>query len=85
MKMFVTTTSPKVDVTASKLVPRKDGVLGVSKLFRINLAFLNVGLVIGVSIDIFLEFFMFFFVFFFNIIVMGLNVSELDQMYEILG
>ena len=54
----VTSTSPKVGVTASKLVPRKrkDGVLGVSKLFQINLTFLNVRLAIGVSIDIFLFF-----------------------------
>ena len=46
-------------MTASKLVPRKDGVLGVSKLFQINLTFSDVRLVIGVSIDIFLVFLFF--------------------------
>ena len=48
--------SPKVGVTASKLVPRKkDGVLGVSKLFQINLAFLDVRLVNDTSINIFFK------------------------------
>ena len=86
----ITSTSPKVGVTASILVPRKDkipGILGVSKLFQINLTFLDVRLVISVSIDIFLFFFFYvFFCFqFLNIIVTGLNVSEFNQMYEILG
>ena len=74
-------------MTASKLVPRKEKywVLGVSKLFQINLKFLIVRLVIGVSIDIFLAFLFLFFVFFLNNIVTGLNVSEFNQMYEILG
>ena len=73
-------------MTASKLVPRKEknGVLGVSRLFQIDLAFLDVRLVIGVSINIFLVFpFFVFFCYVFNI-VMGLNVSEFNQMYEIL-
>ena len=44
----ITFVSPNVSVTASQQVPkkRKDGVLGVSKLFQINLAFLDVRLVI---------------------------------------
>ena len=69
---------------ASKLVSRKekDGVLEVSKLFQINLTFLDVRLVIGVSIDIFL---VFLFLFFFCNIGKGLNVGEFNQMYEILG
>ena len=44
--------------------------------------FLDVRLVIGVSIDIFLVFLL---SCFFNIIVTGLNVSEFNQMSEILG
>ena len=40
----------------------------------------QVGLVIGVSIDIFLAFLGFFY----NIVI-WLNVSEFNQMYEILG
>ena len=43
--------------------------------------FLDVRLVIGVSIYIFL--FFYFYVFFY--IVTGLNVSEFNQTYEILG
>ena len=56
--MAITSTSPKVAVTASKLVPRKEKywILGVSKLFKSNLTFLNVRLVIGDSTDIFLAF-----------------------------
>ena len=49
-----------------------------------NLTFLDVRLVISVSFDIFLVF-LFFYVFFLNIIVTGLNVSEFNHMYEILG
>ena len=64
-------------MTASKLVPRKDMVLGVSKLFQIDLAFLDVRLVVGVNMNIFL-------VFLFNFVT-GLNVSEFNQTYEILG
>ena len=48
-------------MTASKVVPRKEkmGSLGIiSKLFQIDLAFLDVRLVIGVSIDIFLVYFL---------------------------
>ena len=67
MKMFclvaITSTFPKAGMTASKLVPRKDGVPWVSKLFQINLTFLDVSLVISVSKDIFLVF-SFFYVFF---------------------
>ena len=48
-----------------------------------DLAFLDVKLVIGVSMDIFFVFF-FFYVFFLNIVT-GLNVSEFNQMYVILG
>ena len=44
--------------------------------------FLDVRLVIGVSIDIFLVFLFYFFII---DIVKGLNVSEFNQMYEILG
>ena len=60
----ITSTSPKVDVTANKLVPRieKWSPRG-SKLFQINLTFLDVRLVISVSIAIFLVF-LFFYVFF---------------------
>ena len=54
-----------------------------SKLFQINLAFLDVRLVIGISMNIFL-FFLFFFGFVFNIVV-GLNVCEFNKTYEILG
>ena len=43
-------------MTASKLVPGKDGVLGASKLFQINLTFQDVRLVVGVSIAISLVF-----------------------------
>ena len=52
--------------------------------------FLDVRLVISVSIDIFLVFlffsffYVFFLAFFLNIIVTGLNVSEFNEMYEIL-
>ena len=69
-------------MTASKLVPRKEklGSYGASKLFQINSTFLDVRLVIGVSIDIFLAF-----LFFFYNIVIWLNVSQFNQMYEILG
>ena len=92
----ITSTSPKVGVTASNLAPRKEkmGSWGVSKLFQINLTFLDVRLVIGVSIDIFLVFLFFVCVFccccflvcfFYKNIVTGLNVSEFNQMYEILG
>ena len=70
-------------MTASKLVPRKDGAPGVLKLFQINLASLDVRLVIDVSINIF--WFFFFIIFFVFNIVTGLNVSEFNQMYEILG
>ena len=68
----ITSTSPKVGVTASKLVTRKEGILGVSKLFQINLTFLDVRLVISVSKDKFLVslFFMFFFWFFFLILLL---------------
>ena len=52
------------------------------KLFQINLTFLDVRLVIGASIDIFLAFS---FLCFFFYIVTGLNVSEFNQTYEILG
>ena len=46
--------------------------------------FLDVRLVINISINIFLVFlFYVFFVFVFNIVT-GLNVSEFNQMYEIL-
>ena len=41
-------------MTASKLVPRKEKM--GSKLFQINLTFLDVRLVIGVSMDTFLVF-----------------------------
>ena len=83
--LAITSTSPKVGVTASKLVPRKEKmVLGVSKLFQINLVLLDIRLVISVSIDTFLVFLFlcFFFCYFVYIIVTGLNVSEFNQMYE---
>ena len=84
----ITSASPKVGVTASKLVPirEKMGFQGVSKLFQINLAFLDVRSVIDVSINILFgfSFLRFFFVFLFNIVT-GLNVREFNQMYEILG
>ena len=64
-------------------------MLGVSKLFQINLTFLDVRLVISVSIDIFLVFLLFLFFFnvfsWFNIIITGLIVNEFNQMYEVLG
>ena len=49
--------------------------------------FLDVRLVISVSVDICLVFLFIlcFFCFLFNIIVTWLNVSEFNQMYEILG
>ena len=53
------------------------GVPGVSKLFQIDLALLDVRLVIDVSVNIFLGFLYKFFYF--------QCVSEFNQMYEILG
>ena len=53
--------------------------------------FLDARLDIGVSIDIFFGFsffyvfYVFLFIVFFENIVTGLNVSEFNQMYEILG
>ena len=52
------------------------GPMGLQNDFKST----QVGLVIGVSIDIFLAFL----VFFYNIVI-WLNVSEFNQMYEILG
>ena len=59
----IISTSPKVGVTASKLVPRKEknGIPGVSNLFQINLTFLDARLVISVSMDIFSVFLFFYF------------------------
>ena len=61
----------------------------VSKLFQIDIAFLDDRLVIRDGINIFLVFlfflvFIYLFLFCFNIVT-GLNVSEFNQMYEILG
>ena len=70
-------------MTASKLIPRKKK--WGPRDFKIISDQLNVPRCqIGycVSVDIFLVFLS---VFFFNDIVTGLNVSEFNQMYEILG
>ena len=64
---------------------KKDGVLGASKLFQIDLAFLDVRLVIGVSITIHIFSLLCIFYCFCFDIVTELNVSEFNQMYEILG
>ena len=58
---------------------------GVSKLFQIDLAFLDVRLVIAINIFIlvFLSL-VIFFVFVFNNVT-GFAVSEFNQIYEILG
>ena len=45
----ITFASPKVSVTASKQVPRREGV---SKLFQINLECLDLRLVIDININI---------------------------------
>ena len=80
MLVAITFASPKVSVIARKQVPRRDGVPGVSELFRNNLVFLDVGLVNDISIIHF-----YFSVYFFSNIVTGLAISEFNQMYEILG
>ena len=61
-----TYTSPKVDMTASKLVPRKEkiGSQGFDKYFQNNLSYLVIKLVITVSIRVFF-FIEIFFIFFF--------------------
>ena len=71
-------------MTASKLVPieKKRWSPRVSKIFQINLMFLDVRLVVSVRIDIFL---VISFYVIFNSIVTGLNIGEFNQMYEILG
>ena len=77
----------RCDCKYTGLLKRKDGALGVSKLSQIDLAFPNIRLVIGVSINIFLVFLFFpvflFFCIVFNIVT-ELNVSEFNQMCEIL-
>ena len=92
----ITSTPPKVDVAASKLVPRKkkDRVLGVQNCFENNLAFLNVRLVITFSISFCLFFFYIFFIcflLFLYIYILWLRggmlgqIGEYNQMSDILG
>ena len=69
----ITSSSPKVAVTAIKLFPRKEKMgPRVSKLFQIDLAFLDVRLVIDVSINIVLvSLLSVYFLFLFSVLFLG--------------
>ena len=65
-------------MTASKLVPRKGGILGVSKLFQIDLAFPDVRLVIGVNINFWSSYFIYI-LFLFSVLLWGCMLVNLTR------